>query len=362
MNIRMCQPATAERRCMPFSIRIMKGMLLTALMLCIIITQTGCGEKEPPSKTDFCLDTSCEITLYDDMDAAEAETILNDAFGEIRRYEQLLSKTMEGSDIDSINHAGGEWTAVSGEAAEVIQMANTVSHQSGGAFDITIGVITDLWDFKSETPQVPEDEAIREALPTVDYRKIAIDGERIRLTDENARIDLGGVAKGYIADRTADFMKQQGVDSAVINLGGNVVAIGQKEEGMPWKIGIERPFTDRTEIIGTIQVTDATVVTSGIYERNFKQDGMLYHHILDPATGYPAKTDLEAVTITAAKGNSGFCDAVSTACLVLGKEKALAFIASLQEQYPEKALEAALIDDKGEIQQTEGMSIQFIEE
>lgn len=338
---------------------VLRTALLSVLTVFIIITHTACGDESPPTKSDFCLDTTCQITIYDDMDKQEAEQILDDAFALIRDCENTLSRTVKDSDISKINSAAGAWTEVSDETIDVIRTANIVSYESGGVFDITIGGITALWDFKSESPQLPDDADIQQALPHVDYKAITTGGGKVRLSDAEAQIDLGGVAKGYIADEVCAFLEEQGVTGAIVNLGGNVAVIGEKDADTPWRVGIERPFTDRTELVGTVEVTDATVVTSGIYERNFEKDGRIYHHILDPKTGYPAETDLDAVTITAAKGNSGFCDAVSTACLIMGRDKAVEFIKHLQTSYPDKELEAAFIDKNGDIVQTDGMDIQF---
>lgn len=340
----------------PFALKL---ILVIMLMAFIIITHSACGEKEPPSQIDFCLDTSCKITIYDDVREGTAERIMDDTFQEIHRYEKLLSKTVSGSDIDRINQSGGQWTDVSEETIAVINMANEISEQSGGVFDITIGAVNDLWDFKGENPKVPDAAAIAEALLSVGYQGITTEAGRVVLENPSAQLDLGGIAKGYIADKAAEFLEKKGVAKAVINLGGNVVVLGEKDADTPWVIGIERPFSDRTELVGTIEAVDATVVTSGIYERNFEADGVLYHHILDPRTGYPVETDLEAVTITAEKGKSGFCDAVSTACLLLGKEQALQFIERIQHEYPDIGLEAALIDKNDDIVQTKGMHIQF---
>ena len=193
------------------------------------------------------------------------------------------------------------------------------------------------------------------------YRNIDIEGNTVRLADPGAAVDLGGVAKGYIADRITDLLEEKGVSSAVINLGGNVAVLGSKEDGSPWNIGIERPYSDRTEVIGSLEAIDATVVTSGTYERKFEENGVLYHHVLDPATGYPAQTDLESVTITAKRGNSAFCDGLSTVCLISGMEKAQALVRELQEKYPEMELEAAFIDKDDDMVQTDGMKIKPVD-
>lgn len=340
--------------------RIIAAVLLTAV---IIIPQTGCGGKEPVSGSEFCLDTSCEITIYDmeGMSEDKAAGIIDQAFAEIREYENMLSRTVEGSDVYRINHADGKSTEVSVETLDVIHTGLLMAELSGGKFDITVGALTDLWKFTSDNPSVPEDQEIRKALETVGYENITMKGNEVGLSDSETRIDLGGVAKGYIADKTGEYMEAQGVTKAIINLGGNITAIGEKEEDTPWTIGIERPYSDRSEIVGSIKVSDKTVVTSGIYERQFVEDGVRYHHVLDPQTGYPAETDLEAVTITAVKGNSGFCDSLSTACLILGKEKAHRLVLKLQDEYPQMEIEAAFIDKNDNIAQTDGMNLELVE-
>lgn len=340
--------------------RIIAAVLLTAV---IIIPQTGCGGKEPVSGSEFCLDTSCEITIYDmeGMSEDKAAGIIDQAFAEIREYENMLSRTVEGSDVYRINHADGKSTEVSAETLDVIRTGLLMAELSGGKFDITVGALTDLWKFTSDNPSVPEDQEISKALETVGYENITMKGNEVGLSDSETRIDLGGVAKGYIADKTGEYMEAQGVTKAIINLGGNITAIGEKEEDTPWTIGIERPYSDRSEIVGSIKVSDKTVVTSGIYERQFVEDGVRYHHVLDPQTGYPAETDLEAVTITAVKGNSGFCDSLSTACLILGKEKAHRLVLKLQDEYPQMEIEAAFIDKNDNIAQTDGMNLELVE-
>lgn len=337
--------------------RIVRLALMTVLSAFIIITHAACGDESPVSKSDFCLDTVCEITIYDAMKEREAEAILDEAFTKIREYEDLFSRSIKGSDVDKVNNAGGKWTEVSDETIKIIDMADEISEASGGVFDITIGKVTKLWDFKAEEPQVPADEDVKASLSYVGFEVVDTEEGKVRLADPEAEIDLGGVAKGYIADLICDYLETEGVTKAIVNLGGNVVVIGEKAEDTPWTVGIERPFTDRKEVVGAVMVADKAVVTSGIYERNFEEDGVIYHHILNPATGYPAETDLEAVTIVADKGNSGFCDAVSTACLILGSKKASQFIEKLQNEYPDRGLEAAFIDNEGNIVQTDGMEI-----
>lgn len=340
---------------------LIKFLCTILLIILVIIPQTGCGDKEPVSESEFCLDTSCEITIYDMEDMSEAQDTLEQTYDEIKRYEDLLSKTVKGSDVYRINNASGEETEVSDDTLDVINKGLLIGDMSDGAFDITVGALTDLWDFKSDEPEVPDDADIKDALESVNMNNISISGNKVKLSDPETKLDLGGVAKGYIADKAGEFMESKGVTKAIINLGGNITTIGEKEAGTPWNIGVERPYSDRSEIVGSIKVSDQTVVTSGIYERQFVQDGVRYHHVLEPETGYPAETDLEAVTIVADKGNSGFCDALSTACLIVGKEDALELVKKIQKKYPDMRLEAALIDKNDNIVQTDGMELQKIE-
>ena len=209
---------------------------------------------------------------------------------------------------------------------------------------------------------MPAADEIKEAVATVDYRDVDINNNEVTLKNPRAELDLGGIAKGFVADRTADYLEEQGVTSGIVNLGGNVVAIGVKDDDTPFVIGVERPYSDRTEIIGSMPASDQTVVTSGIYERKFEQDGKLYHHILDPETGYPAKTDLEAVTIVADKGNSCFCDGLSTSCLMAGLKDAQKLVARMQKEHPDKHIEALFVDKNDNVTMTDGMKFDPIPE
>lgn len=338
-----------------------KALLAGLILLLTIIPQTGCGNHEPVSGSDVYLDTQCDITVFG-MKETKAEEIISGAFEQIAEDESHLSRTIEGSDVDRVNHAKGKPVSVDPRVAEAISAGLDAGDYSDGDFDITIGRVTALWDFKSDDPKVPPADEIKEAVATVDYRDVDINNNEVTLKNPQAELDLGGIAKGFVADRTADYLEAQGVTSGIVNLGGNVVAIGAKEDDSPFVIGVERPYSDRTEIIGSIPASDQTVVTSGIYERKFEQDGKLYHHILDPETGYPAETDLEAVTIVADKGNSCFCDGLSTSCLMAGLEGAQKLVGRMQKEYPDKHIEALFVDKSDTITMTDGMSFEPIEE
>lgn len=334
---------------------LLKASVLIMIPVFAIITQTGCGDKEF-SEMGFALNTTCTVTVSG-LSGSEADEVLGEAFDAIYGYEELFSRTMEGSDIYRINHGDGSPVEVSDDTIAVLEQALEMGDISGGKFDITVGRLVEMWDFQGEDPTVPPADDIAEAVMSVDQSNVEIDGNMVRLTDPGAEIDLGGIAKGYIADRLCELLEERGVESAVINLGGNVETMGSKAGGKPWTVGIERPYSDRSEIMGSVELSDGTLVTSGIYERNFEEDGVLYHHVLDPDTGYPADTDLESVTIMAAGGNSAFCDGLSTTCLLLGKDRATELVEELRREHPDMGIEAAFIDKDGEMVQTVGMEI-----
>lgn len=329
-----------------------KTLILIFLIAILIIPQLGCDSKAlnnnpGVSKTSFHLDTVCVIAVYS-MDGAEEKSkkeneqealrLITEAFKLCDEYEKVLSKTVEGSDIYNINHSGGKWVRVEDCTAEILERGIEYGRLSNGAFDITIGDVTDLWDFHGENDQgrktgtLPDEDKLAEAVKHVDYRNVQIDGNRVRLADSAARIDLGGIAKGYIADRAAEYLEEKGVTSAVIDLGGNIVIVGEKgasmseSEGTEFSIGIASPTSDTGALLGTVPCRDKTVVTSGTYNRYFEINGVKYHHVLDTATGYPADTDLLSVTIIGERGTSADCDGLSTVCLALGKEEAAELI------------------------------------
>ena len=340
------------------------------IIVTLIIPQLGCSAQDPNknqgvSKTSFHLDTVCTITIYTmegieelsgEEQQKEALLLITDAFNLCDDYEKILSKTIAGSDVDKINKAGGNWVTVSKDTAELVKMGKKWGEEVDGVFDITIGKATDLWDFHDEDDEgnkigiVPAASKLKEAISHVDYTKIQIDGNRIRLADGQMQLDLGGIAKGYIADKVTEFLKDKGVKSGVVNLGGNIVVIGQKGaslteygEAVDFSIGIGSPTSKNGELLCTIPGADMTVVTSGTYERYFEADGVKYHHVLDPKTGYPFKTDLLSVTIIGAEGKSAECDAMSTSALALGETEAVKMI----KKHPE--FKAVIVNADGKV-------------
>ena len=342
-----------------------KVLTLLILIVTLIIPQLGCNSQvNNPGigKSSYHLNTICAVTIYS-MDGIEgldeteqqkeALQLITDAFALCDDYEKILSKTVEGSDVYRINHASGQAVEVDPATTEVVNKGLEYSRLSGGAFDITIGKVSDIWNFQEMDDEgnrvgvIPEESVISEAMSHVDYNCVVIEDNTIRLTDPAAELDLGGIAKGYIADKVAEFLEAKGVTSAVVDLGGNIVVIGEKGEtlsnpvGTEFKVGIADPNSEG--LLGLLACKDKTVVTSGTYERYFELDGKRYHHVLDTKTGYPADTDLLAVTIVADKGHSVDCDGLSTSCLALGKEKGLKLIQGLD------GVQAIFIDKDGKV-------------
>lgn len=330
----------------------MKKIYSVYILSLLLFILTGCsGKAQPYSKTDFCFDTAVTLTIYNSASAADdANALLDEALALCHTYDDMLSRTKEGSDIYRINHAGGDWTTVSDETVNLIQSGLEYCKMTGGEIDITIAPVKDLWDFSgSEDVHMPSQDEIAKQLTHVNYSQIEIKGNKIRLGDPEAAIDLGFIAKGYIADHIRAFLLENGVKSALINLGGNIAVIGEKPDGNAFQIGIQKPFapagTYCTTVSSSQKVTaTSSVVTSGIYERSFEYNGKLYHHILDCETGMPAQTDLSGVTIIT--DSSLHADALSTTCLLLGLDKGLSYIEGLPD------VEAVFITTDGKIVDT----------
>lgn len=304
-----------------------KYFTVFTVFLFLISVLTGCfAAKEPISESGFYLNTAITITLYDSQNTA----LLEGAFALCEAYEKQLSRTIPGSDVWNINHSNGAPTAVSEDTAALIRTALEYCSLTDGAIDITVAPLSDLWDFSSKgQKKVPSDDAIKRLLPDINYKNINIDGSLVTLNDKNAAIDLGFIAKGYIADKIKEYLVANNVKSAIVNLGGNVVTIGGKPDHSDFNIGIQKPFEDRNSIIASVPSADSSVVSSGVYERYFIESDILYHHILNPKTGYPYENNLLGITILSKTSLQG--DALSTTCFVMGLEDGMALIESLPD-------------------------------
>ncbi len=322
------------------------------LLFSCLIWLSGClcgcqAEKEnsPITKSGFALDTFITISIYDSNNTA----LLDECFSICDTYEKQFSRTIADSDIGRINAANGQPVHVSAETIDLLQKGIDYGELSGGRFDITIAPASGLWDFTSEHPVLPEDNAIQTALPLISYHNIVLDKEAqtVTLTNAGSSIDLGGIAKGYIADRIKDYLIKEGITSAIIDLGGNILTIGSKPDQTAFIIGIREPFSETGDILTGVLVRDKSVVTSGTYQRCFRLNGVLYHHLLDPETGYPADTNLNSVTIISDGSADG--DALSTICFLFGLKDGLALIESLPD------VEAIFVTDNNELYYSSGM-------
>lgn len=347
-------------------------LILCTVLVCPMLLFTGCGNitdadtsttgNQPISISSIKLNTAVQITIYDSQDKA----LLDDCLALCDKYELIFSRTNEKSELYKLNHrkdtsdkdpnADGQTTPypVSGTAdtwhisedlAALLSEGLDITRESDGAFDIAIAPLTSLWDFTAKDPKVPDDAAIQKALPLCSSDGVTIDGQDITLPSDDIQFDVGAIAKGYIADRLKDFLVKKGVKSAIINLGGNVLCIGSKPDGTPFKVGIQKPFADRNETEAVMNITGKSVVSSGIYERCFKQDGKLYHHILNPQTGYPYDNGLISVTIISDQSVDG--DALSTTCFALGLEDGLKFA-------EKKGVQAVFITEDYKLHYTDG--------
>jgi len=332
-----------------FTKNIRKLSVCFSAIFLLLTSLTGCGASQQTfTKTDFCFDTAVTITIYDSASHEDnANRLLDETIALCRDYDNMFSRTIEGSDVYRINHAGGEWTTVSDETVSLIHSALEYCEMTGGEIDITIAPVKDLWDFSgTEDVQMPSTSDIESALTHVDYSLIEIEGSKVRLLDPEAAIDLGFIAKGYIADQIRAHLLGNGVKSALINLGGNIAVIGSKPDGSAFTIGIQEPFAPSGTYCSTVSATQSvpgtsSVVTSGTYERCFEYNGKLYHHILDCETGKPVQTDLSGVTIIT--DSSLHADALSTTCLLLGLDKGVSYIEGLD------GVEAVFVTIDGEI-------------
>ena len=288
----------------------------------------------------FAFDTICSIKAYTTPD------VLEQLHDRCVFFDEHFSRQREGSDIYRINNAGGAPVEVAQETAQVISQSLAYCEDSDGLFDITIGAATELWDFAEGV--VADPQALAEAIRHIDWHCVTVDGATVTLSDPAAKLDLGGVAKGYIADALADQLRSAGCAGALINLGGNVYALGSKSDGGAWNVGLQDPNEPSGAVFGKVAATDASVVTSGLYERNFTSGGVLYHHILDPKTGYPAETDLVASTILSKKSIDG--DAYATILFLQGAQTAMETL----ESHPD--LEGLVVSADGQTSQTSGFA------
>ncbi len=333
------------------------GLMLVTGML------TGCAkffpmEKDEASETAdscsreiFAMDTVMTVTTYGD----NAEEAVEAAEVEINRLDALFSVGNADSDIARLN--ADKSALVSGETCELISRSKELYKSTEGALNIAVYPLMEAWGFTSGEYRVPEEDELVALLNCMDVDEISLDNNsgEVKLPQQMG-IDLGAIAKGYTSSRLMDIFTSYNITSAIVSLGGNVQTLGVKTDGSKWRVAIEDPFSeDGQEYAGILEIQDQAVITSGAYERYFEQDGKRYHHILDPATGYPAENGLASVTIVSEDGT--LADALSTALFVMGKDKALAYWQEHAEDF-----EVILIEDSGEMTISEGLEDYFSSE
>ena len=303
-----------------------KSVTLLLALLLLLSLLPGCeGQAEQVTRTDYLLDTVVTLTLYG---ATEAD--LDAAFREIRRLSDLLDAYSPFSDLGWVQAAAGiKPVAVSPETMELLRFAKQMLERTGGYLDVTVGPLIDLWDIRNGG-HCPTDGELSAALGQLGMDDLILDetAGTAYLVRPGMRLDLGALAKGYIADKVKALLLERGVKSGVIDLGRNILLIGEKPGGAAFSIGVQSPMNSG-DLLRVLSLRDMSLVTSGTYERYFEQDGKRYHHVLDPFTGFPADTDLSAVTVLSESSLWG--DALSTACLLLGVDDGLKLIDSIPD-------------------------------
>lgn len=307
---------------------------LSVLLPLVLCCACGCADTQENKDTRFLLDTV--VTLTADCD----DKTLDAAFSLCQKYERLLSRTETDSDVSRLNSSQG-FCEVSEDTRKIVEKGVYYGALSDGKFDITIYPVSTLWDFNGEV--IPNRDEISEALKNIDYQSVEINDNSINLNGK--KIDLGGIAKGYIADRVRDYFIDSNVPEGIIDLGGNIIVFGDRD----YTVGVKKPFSDG-EIIAAIKLRNKSVVTAGVYERYIEQDGKIYHHILDPKTGVSCESDLYSATVIS--DSSLDCDALSTVCVLMGHKNAAALI----ENTPDT--EAIFVDSKSNVYYTSGIKKQ----
>lgn len=317
-------------------------------MTAAVILTSGCSLESKYDCEFFAMDTVMTINAY----GSKSESAVKAAQNEISRLDRLLSVQSENSEIFKLNQS--KEMTVSEDTLTLITRSKEIYTLTDGAFDITCEPLTREWGFYSGLEnKVPSQQAIENALKGVGAAHIKIKDSTITL-DENTSLDLGGIAKGYASQKAAEILKENGVNSALMSLGGNIRAVGSKPDGENWSVALTDP-DDNSKSIGTLKISDKAVVTSGGYQRYFEENGQIYHHIIDTKTGYPADSGLKSVTVVS--DDDTLADALSTSLFVMGFEKSGKFYSENSSLFG-----AVFITDKGEIYVTDNLKDSFMSE
>lgn len=331
----------------------MRKKIIMMISIILSIGLVGCKKQvasEPIKRTEIFMGTAIEVSLYDDG----SEEILDKVFDRIVEIEDLVSINKSGTEIDELNeNAGIKSVKLSETSYDIIETGVQYSKLSDGKYDITIGPLVKLWSIGLPEEKVPNKEEIDETIKKIDYSKVKMNPQtkEVFLSEEGMMIDLGSIAKGYATDEIVKILKEEGVQQAIVNLGGNIYAMGMKNGDTQWKIGIQNPFAERGQIVGSLDVHDKSVVTSGIYERFIEKDGVKYHHILNPKTGYPYETEIVGVSIIADKSIDA--DSLSTLIFTEGLEDGIKLVEKLDD------VDAIFITDEKKVYVTGGIRENF---
>ncbi len=329
-----------------------KKALILFLIILSFIFITACEKRridldEFPQKTGttFLMDTLIQMKVYGE----NAEEVIDESFACLREIEREMSATMEDSEIFRVNSNTGKFVDIGENTYKVLKKALEYAELTEGKFDPSIGPLVQLWGIGTKNARVPSREEINNVKNLVDYRLVELEDKEtaVKLPKEGMLLDLGAIAKGYAADEVRNIIVSKGIKSAYVNLGGNVLVVGGKPDGNPWKVGIQDPRFERGSVMASIEVKDKTIVTSGNYERYFEKDGIIYHHLLDPQTGYPASSGIISASIITR--DSFDADALSTSIFILGPEKGMNLIKSLE------GVEVMIITDNLEVMLSEGL-------
>ncbi|MBQ7573988.1 MAG: FAD:protein FMN transferase [Clostridia bacterium] len=293
----------------------MKKLLLPIIFVLFLSSCSLPQKDDGKVTTDFyAMDTPMILTAYGNT----ASIAIKEIKSEILELDKKFNRKSEDSELYKFNINGR--VKVSDDLIDIVSKSKEISDATDGAFDITVSSIMDLWGFYDQNYTVPDDKDIQEKLKKVGYKHITIDGD---LLTAITMLDLGGIAKGYASDKAMEILQKTGVSSAILSLGGNILAYGKRSDGSNWSVGIEDPIqTDK--VIATLDISDKFVVTSGTYQRFFTENGVLYHHIIDPKTGYPADNNLTSVSVISDSGT--VADGLSTGLFVMGLDKAREFL------------------------------------
>ncbi|WP_315117945.1 FAD:protein FMN transferase [uncultured Clostridium sp.] len=322
------------------------GIILSSFLLL-----TSCGQKvakEEPyvTRENYLLGTIVELKVYGE----NAEKATNRAMDVISSIDDLMSPNKPNSEVSQINsNSGKNYVKVSDDTLNVIKKSLYYSSLSEGAFDVTVGPLVNIWGIGTDHARVPSEKEIKEKLSLINYKDIEIDekNESIKLKRNGQGIDLGAIAKGYAADKVKEVLAEEGIKTAFINLGGNVVTLGKKTDGSDWNIGVQDPLETRGGYFAILKASNKSIVSSGNYERFFEKDGIRYHHILDTKTGYPSNNELMATTIISEESIDG--DALSTSIFVLGLDKGMKLIEGLKD------VEAVFVTKDKKVYTTSGL-------